>query len=169
MCVYLATYSVNISSFWPILYIRDILTAHTTPHVDLNSIITTSLWPTLYTSDVMAYFLYLLLVRGLIFTYIMATYILKTNISIFVFSLQVSTFHGLVCTHTSSWWTILYIRFVLIAYSVHIPAPVGHCSISTTSSWPSSFTSYRWSILYTIPLGDLFCTLGTFWRFILYS
>ena len=66
----------------------------------------------------MAYFVYLYLL-GLIFTYFMGT--------------SAHTSCDLFCTHTSSWWPILYTRNFLIAYSVNIPPYVDLCRISVRS------------------------------------
>ena len=53
------------------------------------------------------------------------------------------------CTGTSSWWPILYIRNFLMALSLHITPNVDLFSISTTSPWPSFYTSdFLWPVLF---------------------
>ena len=76
------------------------------PPVDLYSTRTTSSWSNLYTSDFYGQF-YLLLLGRIFFTYFLAT--------------CARTSGDLCCTHTSSWWPILFTRKFLKAYSLLPP------------------------------------------------
>ena len=51
----------------------------------------------------------------------------------------------LFCTHTSSWWPILYIRMFLKAYSEYIPP---HNDLNTTSSYLVFYTGEYYGLLY---------------------
>ena len=115
------------------------------------------------------YFVYLLLLGGIIFTF---SGWLRARLSGDVF-----------CTHTSYGWRILY-EGIFQAYSVHISSHVWLFSTRTTSSIlfifffsaSLSLCDVLWVHItlgtYSVhlpPLGDLFCTHGNFWWFILYT
>ena len=90
-------------SCWPILYMPKFLIAYFVHINPLNSIRTTSSWSDLYISDFYGQF-YLLLLDRIFFTYFLAS--------------CAPTSGDLYCTHTSSWWPILYTRKFLKAYSL---------------------------------------------------
>ena len=154
------TYSVHKELLW-------LFTTHIRPHVDL--IITTSSWPSLYTCDFMAYFLYLLLVDGIIFTYIMASYaptsaILYIYLLFMTYSVHREVFGGLhilpcfwlSSTSTNFSWPSLWSIFSLVSLFLHIIWLQVHVPLVTTS-------------VHITPLSELFCRYGTFWRLILYT
>ena len=104
------------------------------------------------------YFVYLLLLGGLIFTF---TGWLRARLSGDVF-----------CTHTS-YGDVFCTKGFFKAYSVHTPSNVWLFSTRTTSSILFIFFSVSlrlYDVLWVhIPLGDLLCTPTTSWWPILYT
>ena len=92
-----------------------------------------------------------------LFLHFLAGYV---HVFLVMYSVHIPPLDDLFCTHTSSWWPILYIRNFLKAYSVHIPSHI----------WLFSKRHlYLWCFMSTCAPGDLFCTHTTSWWPILYT